>query len=141
MFKALAKLFTKNYAPPHDQRFPLEIKKHWYCGCWYLYLSDLRKAGEYDGTSLNPDEIRSPAEGKVAFNPWRTDLIQSNDESNLIDGLIPAIRFGNTVGLYQQVGYKYRETNFYDGAPWDDGYLVDLKFVRTVEINPEETND
>lgn len=90
--------------------FPRTVKRHWYCGAWHLHRGK---------------------EGRIVFNPFRTGFC-GDDTSELIDGLIPAIRVGDRIGLYKQVGQKYRETSFYDGAPWDDGYMVDLRYVRSV---------
>jgi len=73
----------------------------------------------------------------VAFNPWRTGLA-SRDKSGLVDGLIPAMRIGEAIGLYAVVGDKYQTTAFYDGAMWDDGYHVDLRLVRVITA---ERND
>lgn len=117
-----------------NTQFPKKIKGHWYCGSWYLYLSDLRDKGEYQGSNLNPDEIKLPAENEVAFNHFRTGLSR-NDTSWLVDGLIPAIRINDRIGLYRQIGSRYRTSSFYDGAPWDDGYHIDLKFVKSVLVN------
>ena len=113
-------------------RFPAEVVGHWYCGSWYMYLSDLRDKEKYMGLSLDPKEIESPAPDQVAFNPYHTGHARS-DTSGLIDGLIPAIRVGDKIGLYKQVGSRYQDTSFYDGLPWDDGYKIDLRFVRSVQ--------
>ncbi len=121
----------------HGGDFQKEVIEHWYCGAWYLYLGELRDNGLYHGTSMDPSEIVSPAMNRVAFNPWHTGHA-SHDTSGLIDGLIPAIRTGERVGLYEQVGNRYRTTSFYDGAGWDDGYNIDLRFIRSIEVKTME---
>lgn len=118
-------------------RFPQTVDRHWYCGAWYTYICELRNSGLYHGTSLSPDpcDVLSPAEGRVAFNPFRTGHAGS-DTSGLVDGLIPAIRFDDRVGLYRQVGGKYHDQDqrFYDGAPWDDGYMINLEFAKWIPV-------
>lgn len=126
-----------------DPRFPKWVRGHWYCGSWYLYLSKLRELGGYSATTLNTPLGVSPAVGEVAFNPFRTGHA-SSDTSGLVDGLIPAKRVGCHIGLYEQVGKKYRDTSHYDGAPWDDGYKIDLRFVRAIRertLNESEVSD
>lgn len=118
-------------------KFPALIKKHWYCGAWYLHISDLGEQGLYSGSDLDPDpeEVPWPVEGKkIIFNYHHCNLSWSWDE-HLIDGLIPAVRVGNRVGLYRVKGRKYHEESFYDGAPWDDGYKVDLELVQVVPVD------
>lgn len=124
MFRWLWRRFQKT------TDFPRTIKQHWYCGEWYIYLDDLRKEGKYSGTSLDPDAPRW-AIGKFAFNPFRTGHASRNT-SGLIGGLIPAIQIGDEVGLYRQIGNKYRTGFWYDGCSWDDGYQIDLEFVRSI---------
>ena len=64
--------------------------------------------------------------------------------SGLIDGLIPATSINGKIGLYKQVGDRYRDSALYDVATWDDGYKIDLRFVksiteeRTMETLPQE---
>lgn len=119
-----------------EPKFPPEKKGHWYCGTWYLHLADLRDQGLYHGTTLDPRDVETPAEGTICFNPCHTGHADS-DTSGLIDGLIPAIRVGDEIGLYKQVGPKYRTEAFFDGAPWDDGYHIDLRFVRAINAADE----
>lgn len=107
-----------------DKRFPLVVKDYWYCGAWYLYRGKCRDEGI---------EPQSPAEGVVTFDPFTTGIIWENDKQGLIDGLIPAIRIGDTVGLYEWDGCKYGRGRGYCGAAWDDGYKITLRFVRTVK--------
>ena len=134
MFEYIRRLF---WSP-----FPMSIKGHWYCGEWYMYLSGLRDNGSHTGKTLNPDpqRVESPARDRVAFNPFRTGHAGS-DVSGLIDGLIPAIRIGQEIGLYRQVGNAYckgyNAPSRYDGASWDDGYHIDLRFVRSVSAGAE----
>lgn len=112
--------------------FPNRIDGYWYCGGWYMYLADLRDAGKYNGTSLDPPDIPSPAVDRVAFNPFHTG--HAHECTNgLVDGLVPCIRIGKRVGLYEQIGGKYRDTSFCDGLSWDDGFKIDLKFVRSIK--------
>lgn len=126
--------WLQSFVMVRNSEFPRIVPEHWYCGSWYLYLSGLREDGEYNGTSLDPPDMAVYATDVVAFNPFRTGHA-GGDISGLVNGLIPAIRIGHKVGLYQQVGRKYRTTSFYDGAPWDDGYNVDLKFVRAIPVS------
>ena len=131
LFEKAKKFFEK-----HDTRFPKEVKGYWYCGEWYLHLSDLHDKGLYDMKRMNSDPaiVETPARDKVCFNHCRCGFTTFGDSSELIDGLIPAIRVDDKIGLYKQVGRQYCENNFYDGAPWDNGMKIDLEFVRTVEI-------
>lgn len=118
----------------HDSRFPRKVIGHWYCGCWYLHLADQIENGEnireFNGEAADK---HSPADGKVAFNHYRCG-IHGTDKTGLICGLIPAIRFGQTVGLYRVTRGSYQIQAFYDGAIWDDGGRVDLEFVKTCEV-------
>ena len=104
-----------------NSQFPKIIKEHWYCGAWYMYLSDLPG---YKG-NLDPDDVESPATDKVAFNHFHAG-IYNEDKTGLIDGLIPAIRIGDKIGLYQVTRIKGAGV-WYDGLPWDNGQKIDLK--------------
>ena len=114
--------------------FPQFVQQHWYCGSWYMWLGELRDNGEYEGGNLDPDPaVLMPfATDKVAFNHFHMG-VHGRDGSMLIDGLIPAIRIGDRVGLYK-ASHRYRKENFFDGAMWDDGYHVDLSFVRSIPM-------
>lgn len=114
--------------------FPKHVKGHAYCVSWYLHISDLRDRGEYRKPSLNPTELEPFAEDRVAFNHFRMGVHQSSDTTGLIDGLIPAMRLGDRVGLYKVTKDRYRDTSFYDGAMWDDGYMLDLKLVKVIRM-------
>lgn len=131
-FWLIRRMFTRARHGPGAE-FPRTVDEHWYCGAWYEYLAKLRDQGAYTGTTMDPPEIASPANGEFAFNPWHTGHANP-DTTGLIDGLVPAMRLGNRVGLYKQIGPRYRTTSFYDGLPWDDGYFVDLKFVRSIAL-------
>lgn len=110
---------------------PTEVWGYRYCIEWHCHIGELREK-ELLRTQEDFDQIIWPVEDKILFDPWLTGHA-SRVTSRLIDGLIPAKRFGDQVGLYKQVGSKYRDSTFYDGASWDDGYMVDLKFVRLVK--------
>jgi len=133
MIKWLCSLFKK-----HDKRFPLKVKEYWYCGIWYMYLADLSSGGKKI-TSLDPDDIESPVRDQIAFNPWHIGLM-GKDSSGLIDGLIPAIRVDDKIGLYRQTCAPYQTKSFYDVAMWDDGCHIDMKFVRTIPVGGEDEN-
>ncbi|KKM63265.1 hypothetical protein LCGC14_1513140, partial [marine sediment metagenome] len=45
--------------------------------------------------------------------------------------LVGAILIDGFVGLYE-VMKRYRETAWYDGAPWDDGYKADLRLTEVI---------
>lgn len=131
----LKRLFSK-----HDERFPKTVRDHWYCGSWYLYLSGLIDEGKYKQNTLDPEDFSVTALDKVAFNHHRMG-IHNGDVSGLMDGLIPAIQVGTKVGLYRQIGNTHRPSSFYDGASWDDGYKIDLEFVKAVEAQLQETGE
>lgn len=94
--------------------FPLVVKDLWYCGMWAMYKGDRETW---------------PIEGKVLFDVTKVGLV-GRDESGLVDGLIPAISEGGKVGLYKVTGHYPPRNCFYDGAPWDNGYSVDLELVE-----------
>jgi len=94
--------------------FPMVVKDLWYCGMWATYKGD-RKVW--------------PIEGEVIFDVTKVGLT-GKDDSGLVDGLIPAIREGDKVGLYRVAAHQPPGNAFYDGAPWDNGYSVDLELVK-----------
>lgn len=116
--------------------FQLVVKDHWYTGRWYMWIC---KHGDLEyGDSLSGDKANkvSPADDELAFN-WRRCGINSDDTSNLIDGLIPAMRVGAKIGLYKLTNKPKRRTSLTsDLAGWDDGMYVNLKFVKS--ITPQE---
>lgn len=137
-FKKLFSKANNNEVPADNTEFPAEVLDYWYCGSWYMYLSELRDSGEYTGTTANPenDIVASPREGtKICFNPWRMGWLKS-DKSGLVEGLVPAIRIGDEIGLYRVVRGPYGGGGC--NASWDDGKYVDLKFIRCISyIKPQ----
>ena len=130
MRKILRKMALAILKRSHRKRFPglpWEIKDLWYCGMWYMYRSDRHKAGE----EYRSDYVKWPIEGKVLFNPFKCGLC-GRDDSGLIDGLIPATRTATHIGLYQVTAHMRPSSAFYDGAPWDNGYTMDLEFVKAI---------
>src|SRR4051812_12707463 len=104
-------LFSKLfYRPLTKEGFPKAINGLWYCGAWYMDKSQ---------------------KGLPCFNPWKTAIIGA-DHSDCIDGLIPAMRIGDKIGLYIRVGKTYWGGGGSDLASWDDGMKIDLKFVKSV---------
>ena len=97
-------------------QFPSKIIGHWYCGAWYLH-----------------NDQPWPVEGKVMFNPHICGFWNAKNSSGLVEGLIPALRRGDLVGLYR-VESRYRIPGMgSDLACWDDGRKVDLKLVKVVK--------
>jgi hypothetical protein len=128
MIAFIRNLFAKikGHAP-----FPKEFKDLWYCGMWQTY----REEAHNEGNEYRFQHTPWPVEGEVLFNHGRCDLY-NNDKRGLVEGLIPAIRFGDRIGLYRVVGHR-RGGMWYDGASWDDGANIDLEFVRTINELPD----
>lgn len=122
--------WLKSKLSKRPEGMPASVKEYWYCGSWYMYRSDERQAGR----EARSDHIVWPVEGKFLFNFFKCDILQHGNKDGLVDGLIPAYRSGNLVGLYKVVSCRYRTTSFYDGSMWDDGYNVDLEFVKAVPV-------
>lgn len=121
--------------------FPLVVKEHWYTGAWYSWLCDQDVLSYGDRMSGDKANSVSPATGTIAFNHYRCG-IHNNDESNLVDGLIPALRIGNLIGLYKITRQPYSRTEFMsDRLGWDDGKYIDLKFVNTIQAGEYNHND
>lgn len=113
--------------------FPLSVKGFWYSYSWYSWLCkcDILEYG--DRMSGDKANSVSPATDRIAFNHFRCG-IKNDNKTNLIDGLIPAIRIGDKIGLYKVVkGPYYRKHNHSDRAGWDDGKEIDLKFVKSIK--------
>lgn len=117
--------------------FPMEKKGYWYCGKYYSFrhneCSHMTRV-EFEGLDL-------PFNRKVMFDPWIMGLAGGGDDtSGLVEGLIPAIRAGEYVGLYEVVKNHPPERG-YEGAGWDDGRKVDLRFVKKVHIPTKTTGE
>lgn len=84
------------------------------------------------------DRDRYLEEGRFTFDPFTCGLSRKSsgfDRSGLVDGLIPALRRGDSVGLYRVTDRgRYGKSAFYDGLPWDDGWRVDLELVKIVSL-------
>lgn len=110
--------------------FPPYIIDHWYCG-WIMDVDNLRREGmEIEKWSQSGIPF-PPEDGSIAFNPWTTGII-NNDTTECIDGLIPAIKMDGRIGLYEVTNISHPGMH-YDGAPWDDGKRVTLKFVKSIK--------
>jgi hypothetical protein len=109
--------------------FPMTEKEYWYCGMLVLYKEELRKAGVTELPEF-------PLDGRFMFDHFKCALF-NQDDSALIDGLIPAIRNGKSIGLYK-VAKERRPGGWYDGAPWDNGFTLDLELVRILEENQDD---
>lgn len=129
MFDFFRRLIAK--AKGHGP-FPKEVKDLWYCGMWQTY----RGKAHDEGREYRFHHTPWPVEGEVLFNHGRCALY-NNDDRGLVDGLIPAIRIGDRIGLYKVVGYR-KAGFWYDGLPWDDGAKIDLEFVRTINEMPDD---
>jgi hypothetical protein len=112
------------------RRFPRKIENHRYCYEWYSYVVELRQADRF---LTDVKSIPFPVESRVLFDPWRCAL-GTKCESGLIDGLIPAIRLGNYIGLYRITSDVRITDNTYHPRSWDDGHIVSLSFVKRVRV-------
>ncbi len=115
-----------------------EVNKYWYCGEWYMYRSAIHDRyltgsdEEYRG-----DYMQWPVEGKILFDPFSVGLVGfAEDEFRLIDGLIPAMRVGDRIGLYRITYHHPPRSRNYDGLSWDNGCKVDLVFERSIKAAP-----
>jgi len=117
-----------NWFKKFKSPFPKTVKGYWYTGRWYMYRADLRS----EGKEHRSDHTEWPIEDKIMFNPFKVGLC-GRDASGLIDGLIPAIRKDNMIGLYKIVS-EYRMPGGSDLAMWDNGMEVNLKFVKSIEV-------
>jgi hypothetical protein len=81
--------------------------------------------GEYRGA-----HYRWPREGVFIFNPHETIF----KKRGLVDGLVPAFRRGDYVGLYrcEKTYYGQGMGSHSDWASWDDGKKTDWTLVRIV---------
>ena len=108
-------------------KFPREFKEFWYCGAWHEYSHGMVRGG------IDYEQIKNPAVGRPAFKPFGLNLVDSN-ANRLIDGLIPVIEIDGEIGLYKLSRSQYRLTSFYDGLVWDNGYHIDLEFVKSISL-------
>jgi len=134
MLGIIKKLFSKN--PSIPEGMPKVVKDYWYCGEWYLYREKEKKEGREYRSAHTP----WPVEGKVVFNHHRC-LFDKDREDVLVDGLIPAIKIGDKVGLYEKTGGK-SPGFWHDSLPWDDGVRIELtlrKVIDESELSPQET--
>lgn len=111
---------------------PKKIENWWAYGSWYMFRSDLYPKKEY-----RSDYIEYPIEDKFMFNPFNT----IGGSEDLIDGLIPAYRHKELIGLYS-IGHGYYSSgtgSHSDWASWDNGKHYDLKLKKVITV--EEFNE
>lgn len=136
MFGALRKFFSKGGPWPEEEPtespegFPLEYRGFWYTGSWVSHRYDEQQADR----EWRSDHVRWPVEGKFMFNyTWcRSQVHQGRSDRGLVDGLVPAMRLGDKVGLYKVINWHRMPGS--DRAMWDDGIEIDLEFVKSVPV-------
>ncbi len=129
MKKLLEKLYRK--LKGISPKFPLKVIKYWYTGRWYLYRSDLNDKG----LEARSDYVEYPIEGMFMFNPYKCGLCgHDNDSKNgLIEGLVPAYKEGNKIGLYKLVK-QYSSNCGSDRLDWDNGMYADFVLVKIIKV-------
>lgn len=153
MIKYVRPIWKWLFSPPYittarwraQLKMPKEVIKWWYCGEWYAYRSEEMKAGRPYVEEFSPYKNRipfPPYEGEFMFRPEQLDFEYPanhpevvRDLEGQINGLplVGAIMIDGFVGLYRIIR-RYRETAWYDGAPWDDGYKTDLRLVDVIPL-------
>ena len=129
--------------PPHPvlALFPAEKKDWWYCGKWQMYRHDEQDAGRPYFTREEPKMPLPPYLDRFMINPFNPDgygvIFEEWQPEYEIACLIKEHEGKKWVGLYS-AGWRYRTTSFYDGAPWDDGYHVDLILTRVIPFEEFE---
>jgi hypothetical protein len=74
-------------------------------------------------------------EGKPLFNPHHCrEWLGFGDNEGLVEGLIPAVRIGDRLGLYHVTAIYRPKSPWHDPAPWDDGKEIDLRLVRVIDL-------
>lgn len=137
MFAAIRRFFSKEAPWPEEEPtespegFPLKHRGFWYTGSWSSYRYDEQQAGR----EWRSDHVSWPVEGKIMFKyKWCAPQIPNgSDGRGLVDGLIPAMRLGDRVGLYEVT--EQRRMPGSDRGMWDDGIEVDLRFVKSVSVD------
>ncbi len=141
ILNALFKPLFELVVPPNPilALFPKEQKEWWYCGQWYMYRSEEKDAGrpyrEKDGMPKPPYLDRfmidpfEPSGFGVVFERWESEYE--------IACLIKEYEGQQWVGLYS-ASHRYGRRSFYDGAPWDDGYKIDLTLTRVIPLEEFE---
>lgn len=130
MLGALRKIFHREPPTHSPEGFPLAPEWFWYTGCWSSHRYDELQAGRPWRSSHAP----WPVEGKIMFNySWCHGPIDAGQNGRgLVDTLIPAMRLGDLVGLYEVTDHRRMFGS--DRAMWDDGIEVQLGFVRTAPV-------
>lgn len=100
-----------------NSSFPKSIKGLWYCGMWFK----------------DRNKFLFQEENTVSFNPHTTGML-GRDTSGLINGLVPAVRIGNDIGLYRVTRYSGAAHCHGNLPAWDNGEVVDLEFVKSMDI-------
>ena len=126
-------------------KMPKEVNRWWYCGEWYAHRNEEMKAGRPYIEEFSPYKNLipfPPYEGKFMFRPEQLDFEYPAEHPEVereLEGstnklpLVGAIKIDGYVGLYE-ITRRYRESAWYDGAPWDDGYRVDLCLVEVIPL-------
>jgi len=126
-------------------KMPKEVNRWWYCGEWHHHRNKEMNAGRPYMEESSPYKNRipfPPYEGMFMFRPEQLQLdfkypIEHPEVERELEGsinnlpLVGAILIDGFVGLYE-VMKRYRETAWYDGAPWDDGYKADLRLTEVI---------
>ncbi len=127
MIKTLLNFLKRKPKTHSSDGFLLRENDFWYTGEWMTHRYDECQAGR----PWKSAEAPWPIEGKIAFNPYKCI---GGDTSGLINGLIPAIRLGDNIGLYEAKNLR-RNNSGSDLAGWDDAMLVDLVFIRSCPVS------
>ncbi len=105
--------------------FPKEVKDFWYTGSYYSFVSDgIRGLG-----------VELPCK-QFMFNPFRMEMVGYPQRSYRIDGLIPAMRIGNKVGLYSLADRRSAySSSMPDLATWDDGLKGNFRLEKIITVD------
>lgn len=112
--------------------FMPEVKGYPYCIKLYMKNCDLNRRREDFADIVN--DLPYPLEGEFFFNWRKCGFAAFSSKGHLVDGLIPAIRKGNLVGLYEVVNRYTPRGSGSDLLAWDDGKVADLRLVRCIKV-------
>lgn len=112
--------------------FMPEVTRYAYCIKLYLKNCDLNRWNQSYVDTVN--YLAYPLEGEFFFNWRKCGITIRSSSDHLVDGLIPAMRKGNWVGLYKVTKHYTPRNSGSDRLHWDDGMEVNLKLVRCIKV-------